>query len=138
MDQDREQLREIVAELQGPRNRLFEMLKPRAMAREGDEPAPLEVVLWKSVRDLDAVTGLLHGRVAEPLDLTRDDEEMQQLLYDLVVKDCFSPLLLDDPGDVFVPPYSPEETGLKVYFEHGRYAELRIMPSGRHWPAANA
>lgn len=45
MDQDREQLREIAAELEGPRNRLFEKLKPLAMAREigreNSEPAPL-------------------------------------------------------------------------------------------------
>ena len=120
-DQDRKQLREIVAELQGSRNRLFEMLKPRATAREGDEPTPLQLVLWKSIRDLDAVTEYLGGTAAEALDLTRNDEEMRELLYDLVVEDCFSPQALDDPGDVFIPPYSPEQAGLKVYFEHGRW-----------------
>jgi hypothetical protein len=128
-DQTREQLLEILAKLQGPRNRLFEMLKPRATARAGAEPTPLDLVLWKSIRDLDAVTGLLRGTLAEALDLTRDDEEMHELLYDLVIEDCFSPQTLDDPGDVFIPPYSPEQAGLKVYFEHGRYADSRIMPS---------
>ena len=66
-----------------------------------------------------------------PLDLARFTEGLRRRLYDRVVRIQFSP-----PDSGF--PYTPDEAGLQVVCLCGRYAELRIMPSGRHWPAANA
>jgi len=40
---------------------------------------------------------------------------------DVVVKDNFMPQAQDDPEDAWVPPYTAEEAGLEVFFEHGRW-----------------
>lgn len=55
------------------------------------------------------------------LDLSRSDDATRQVLYGLVVKDNFLPQELEDPGDIWVPPYTPEEAGLEIYFQNGRW-----------------
>jgi hypothetical protein len=54
-------------------------------------------------------------------DLNRNDETTQQILYDFAVWDYFTPHTLEDTGDITVPRYTPEESGLQVFFEHGRW-----------------
>jgi len=38
-----------------------------------------------------------------------------------VVWEYFTPRALEDAGDFFVPDYTPEECGFRVFFEHGRW-----------------
>lgn len=93
---------------------------------EADDPAvdPLRRDVWQCVQALDDLlrsTRRLTGGI-EPLpDLARNDEETRQRLYSLVVKERFSPYLLSDPGEIYLPARSPEEAGLEVYFLHGRW-----------------
>jgi hypothetical protein len=54
-------------------------------------------------------------------DLAAYSSEMERFLYGLVVKDNFTAKPLDDPGDVWIPPYTPEQAELKVFFERGRW-----------------
>ena len=56
------------------------------------------------------------------LDLSTFSEATRQALYDLAVRDNFKPCEPQaDPDDVWVPPYTAEEAGLEVYFQHGRW-----------------
>ena len=112
---------EFRSQLEGIRQRLFEMLTALAGASgdlEGDsEEAQMCRLLWVCVRELDSF-------LAEPppeVNLTAADAETQQRLYDFVVGVHFTPALTHDPGDVFIPRYTPEEAGLRVYFEKGRW-----------------
>jgi hypothetical protein len=133
--------KEIRNELSGIRRRFLEMLVP-LQTREDVQRDPeseedrLRRALWKAAQELDHL--LNEGKLPEDLDLTTNDPSTQRLLYASVVRDHFSVKLLDDEGDVDVPRHTPEECGLQVFFQYGRYADSRIMPSGRHWPAANA
>ena len=109
------------SQLEGIRRSLFTMLASLAEAaarpEAEDEEAQLRQVLWVCVRELDSY-------LAEPppeVDLTVTDAATQQLLYEFVVGVHFTPALTHDPGDVFLPRYSPEEAGLRVYFEKGRW-----------------
>lgn len=85
--------------------------------------------LEPAVRHLDAVVDdpaparsvAKGGRFPAGLDLHAASEETRQALYDLVVRDNFTPQPDQAPGDAWVPPYSPEQAGLRVYFEHGRW-----------------
>ncbi|HYO11734.1 MAG TPA: hypothetical protein VE685_00890 [Thermoanaerobaculia bacterium] len=61
------------------------------------------------------------GMFPAGLDLHSDSEETRQALYDLVVRDNFTPQRDEAPDDVWVPPYTPEQAGLRVYCEHGRW-----------------
>ncbi|HYN20493.1 MAG TPA: hypothetical protein VE078_06005, partial [Thermoanaerobaculia bacterium] len=81
------------------------------------EEARMRRSLWACVRELDSY-------LTEPppeVDLTAADSATQQRLYDFVVGVHFTPALTHDPGDVFIPRYTPEEAGLRVYFEKGRW-----------------
>jgi hypothetical protein len=71
------------------------------------------------------------------VDLTRATEETRRAVYDIVVVVHFTPTpeelqrAAEDPGDHWVPNYTPEAAGLVVHHCYGRYAESRIMPSCR-------
>ena len=111
-------------ELESRRQRFLELLAP-LQTPEGvtRDPASdherLRRSLWTVVRELDTMLG--DFQVPDDLDLTRDDPETEQTLYALVVRDYFSLHLLDDEGDVHIPLYTPEECGLRVFFEYGRW-----------------
>jgi hypothetical protein len=55
------------------------------------------------------------------LDLDQNDEATQRILYGFAVWEYFIPHALEDSGDITVPRYTPEECGLRVFFEHGRW-----------------
>ena len=116
--------KELREELESRRRRFLELLAP-LQTPEGvtRDPASdherLRRVLWVVVRELDTLLG--DSRVPDDLDLTRDDPETEHTLFALVVRDYFSLHLLDDEGDVHIPLYTPEECGLRVFFEYGRW-----------------
>ena len=56
-----------------------------------------------------------------PLDLTRAGAATHRRLYDHVVQQVFTAKQLEPAGDVWVPPYTPEQAGLKVFFLCGRW-----------------
>ena len=112
---------DTAAELEAMRTRLLEMLAP--LQRSGDSQ-DLDVLafrqaLWSAVRGLESLLRETHEPV--DLDLHRNDEAIRGILYDHVVWGYFTPRALDDPGDMTVPRYTPEECELRVYFEHGRW-----------------
>jgi hypothetical protein len=70
-------------------------------------------------------------------DLTVAGEATQRLLYELVMKDNFTPKPLADPGDVWIPAYTPEAAGLEVVFERGRwFAVWRKLEVPESFPEA--
>ena len=77
--------------------------------------------LKPAVEDLRAAAAYRRSGAAPVLDLTVGSEATQRLLVDLVVKDNFTAKPLADPGDVWTPAYTPEEAGLAVFFERGRW-----------------
>jgi hypothetical protein len=77
--------------------------------------------LKPAAEDLRAAAAYRRGGAAPVLDLTVESEAVQRLLYDLVVKDNFTAKPLADPGDVWTPAYTPEQAGLEVFFERGRW-----------------
>ena len=79
----------------------------------------LRRILWAVTRELDTL--LSEPQVPDDLDLTKDNPATQQTLYALVVRDYFSLHLLDDEGDIDIPRHTPEECGLRVFFEYGRW-----------------
>lgn len=116
--------KEIREELETIRKRFLQMLVPLQTPEDvSRDPASSEErlrrSLWLATRELDAL--LNESRFPADLDLATDDPGTQQLLYDLVVRDYFSLHLLDDEGDIHIPLYTPEECGLHVYFQHGRW-----------------
>jgi hypothetical protein len=74
---------------------------------------------WNRVLELDEqVRRELHGRV----DLSRVDEETEARLYACLVLQYFTPRPLSQPGVVLSPPlYSPQQAGLRVFFERGSW-----------------
>jgi hypothetical protein len=118
---------ETAAELEGMRMRLLEMLAPlqrEGPSPEGKEEDPqdeqvLRQALWSAVRGLEPVLREEHAPV--DLDLDQNDEATQRILYGFAVWEYFIPHALEDSGDITVPRYTPEECGLRVFFEHGRW-----------------
>ena len=112
---------ENAAELEGMRRRLLEMLLP--LQRDEDsqdlDEQVLRQSLWSAVRGLESL--LCQEHEPADLDLHQNDEATRRILYDFVIWDYFTPRALDDPGDITVPRYTPEECGLRVFFEHGRW-----------------
>lgn len=115
---------EIRDELETIRQCLLEMLVP-LQTPEGtnrdsaSDQERLRWALWAAVRDLDPL--LSEAQLPQDVDLTKDDPTVQQLLYALVVRDYFSVRLLADEGDIDVPQHTPEECGLQVFFQFGRW-----------------
>ena len=116
---------ETAAELEGMRTRLLEMLAPL----QSDGPSPggsqdldaqaVRQSLWSAVRGLEPLLREEHAPL--DLDLHQDDETTRQILYDFVAWEYFTPHALEDSGDITVPRYTPEECGLRVFFEYGRW-----------------
>ena len=107
---------EIRTELEAMRLRLLELLLP--LQRPESEES-LRQGLWAAARELESL--LRDAGVPTDLDLTRDDPATQQILLEHVTWEYFQPHALEDPGDVDVPAYTPEECGLRVFFDHGRW-----------------
>lgn len=115
---------EIRGELEAVRHRFLKLLAPlqtpESASRDGStEQERLRRALWAAVKGLDPL--LTEAQVPPDLDLTKDDPATQKILYDFVVREYFSPHLLDDPGDIHLPRYTPEECGLQVFFHLGRW-----------------
>jgi hypothetical protein len=112
---------ETAAELEAMRMRLLKMLAPLQHAEDAQDPdaQAFRQSLWSAVRELESLLREKHEPV--DLDLHQNDEATRQILYDYVIWGYFTPRALDDPGDITVPRYTPEECGLRVYFEHGRW-----------------
>ena len=115
---------EIREELEAVRRRFLELLVPLqtsegASRAASSEEERLRRALWAAVKELDPL--LAEAQVPPDLDLTKADPATQRILHDFVVREYFSPHLLDDPGDVHVPRHTPEECELEVFFQLGRW-----------------
>jgi hypothetical protein len=115
---------EIRDELEAVRRRFLEMLAPLQTPEGASRDAStgqerLRRALWAAVKELDPL--LTEAQIPPDVDLTRDDPGTQKVLHDFVVREYFSPHLLDDPGDIHVPGYTPEECELRVFFQYGRW-----------------
>lgn len=113
--------KETAAELEAMRIRLLEMLVPlqRDEASQDLDEQVLRQSLWSAVHELEP---MLRDELAPvDLDLNQNEEAKRQILYDFVVWDYFTPHALEDSGEITVPCHTPEECGLRVYFEHGRW-----------------
>ena len=116
--------REIREELEAVRSRFLKLLAslqpPAGASREASsDQESLRRALWEAVMGLDPL--LAEEQIPPDLDLTKDDPATQRILYDFVVREYFSPQLLDDPGDIHVPDHTPEECELRVFFQFGRW-----------------
>ena len=116
--------REIREELEAVRRRFLTLLAPlqtpEGASREpSSNPERLRRALWSAVKELDPL--LSEAQVPPDLDLTKDDPATQRILHDFVVREYFSPHVLDDPGDVHMPRNTPEECELQVFFQLGRW-----------------
>jgi hypothetical protein len=115
---------DIRDELEAVRQRFLRLLVP-LQPPEGEDgdtlagPEPLRLALWTAVKALDPL--LEEAQLPPDLDLTSDDPDIRQALRDYVVREYFSLRVLEDPGDVHVPAYTPESCDLRVYFQHGRW-----------------
>lgn len=114
------------AALERIRLSLLKMLVPLAESLEGkddsskpiDDQALLEA-LWSAANALDPV--VRDARMPAGVDLNREDEAIRKALHDFVVWDHFTPRTLEDTCDFSVPRHTPEESSLRVFFEHGRW-----------------
>ncbi len=93
---------------------------------------------WNRILEMGAeVRKELQGRV----DLSRVDKETEEQLYACVVLEHFTPRPLAEPGAVLSPPlYSPQQAGLRVFFESGswhaawtRLEEPLFQPAEQRW-----
>jgi len=111
---------EILNELATIRQKLFATLVSLGVDKLDAETkgfeASLRRALWHCVRGLDPLL-----RTEPDVDLTKGDTTTQQVLYSYVLRAYFSPQLLGDPGDVFIPDYDADQAALRVFFEHGRW-----------------
>jgi hypothetical protein len=74
------------------------------------------------IRDL--LDAARRARDRSPLfgcDLTTENEATRRAIYELVVAESFTRKPLDPPDDVWEPPYTPEQAGLEVVFQWGRW-----------------
>ena len=118
---------ETAAELEAMRRRLLEMLAPLQRPEDSQDvdEQVLRQSLWTAVRGLESMLRDEHDPV--DLDLNRNDEATRLILYDYVIWGYFTPRALDDAGYMTLPRYTPEECGLRVYFEHGRWFVTWLM-----------
>ena len=116
--------REIREELEAVRRRFLNLLAPLQTPEGASRDASsdqerLRCALWAAVKGLDPL--LTEAQIPPDLDLTKNDPATQKILYDFVVREYFSPHLLDDPGDIYMPRHTPEECELEVFFQLGRW-----------------
>jgi hypothetical protein len=63
------------------------------------------------------------------LDLTADEETIRPVVYALVVKDQFTARPSEEePREILLPPYTPEQVGLQVWKLHGRWFAWWLKP----------
>lgn len=68
-----------------------------------------------------------HRTPSRPIDLTKVTEATRRALYDAAVEDHFTPTPEEieraaaEPEDFWVPDYGPDEAGLVVYRQQGRW-----------------
>jgi hypothetical protein len=82
-----------------------------------------------SIRDLGAAAAYRPGRsrhrsgqpLARQLGLSTFSEETRRALYEIVVRDNFTPRQLDGSEDLWSPPYTGEQAGVEVFWSHGRW-----------------
>jgi hypothetical protein len=93
---------------------------------------------WENLLQLqERVRAELHGKV----DFARIDQETADRLYACVVFEYFTPCPLADLGVVrSAPLYSPQQAGLRVFFENGswyatwtRLEEALFQPVEQRW-----
>jgi hypothetical protein len=112
MAKPKKKFAQLRGELAETRQRLFDMLAPLAVSdlppTDTSEQALLRRTLWSCVRALDELLDEPEAEAEAAVDLTRGDEATQRILYARVLKDYFSPALLDDAGCVDIPSYTPE------------------------------
>lgn len=114
---------QTATELENIRLYMLEMLV--ALVREGPAESAdaaqqeLREVLWSTAHSLYPL--LRDHRIPAGVNLDRKDEGTREALYDFVVWDYFTPRTLEDNGDINVPRHTPEECGLQVFFEYGRW-----------------
>lgn len=115
---------QTATELEKIRLRMLEMLVP--LVREGPSSESgdaaqqeLREVLWSAAHSLYPL--LRDYFIPAGVNLDQEDEATWKSLYDFVVWDYFTPRTLEDSGDINVPRHMPEECGLKVFFEYGRW-----------------
>jgi hypothetical protein len=115
---------ETAAELEGMRTRLLEMLVPLQSEGKDEDSQDLDrqvlrQSLWSAALALDTL--LRDEHAPDDLDLDQNDDALRQILYGFVAWEYFTPHALADSGDISVPRHTPEESGLRVFFEHGRW-----------------
>src|SRR5436305_5276085 len=72
-----------------------------------------------------------------PPDLDRVDAATHRRLYDHVVQQVFTAKQLEPAGDVWVPRYTPQQAGLKVFFLYGRWLATWLpLETPRDLPAS--
>jgi hypothetical protein len=144
LDAARERLHKIAGVIIEKREELLEVRRRLPYSRLESSPEDLDAdpsvatemravigcvvqdYLTAAARDLHAAADYQparrkNGMARAGLDLHSDSEETRRALYDLVVRDNFTPKGPEDLEGESFPPYTPEEAGLKVYFEHGRW-----------------
>ena len=63
------------------------------------------------------------------LDLSADEETMRPVVYALVVKDQFTARPSEEePGEISLSPYTPEQVSLQVWKLHGRWFAWWLKP----------
>jgi predicted flap endonuclease-1-like 5' DNA nuclease len=107
---------EARTELEAVYRRLLELLAP-LQTREGPSEERLRLALWNAARELEP----LANEAPAGLDLTRNEPAIGEALYSYIVRQHFAPRLLDDPGNIHIPSYTPEKARLRVFREHGRW-----------------
>jgi len=125
-------LSQQTAELERIRLRLIEMLAPLTQEGPSSESSQaagdqvLRQTLWSAAHALDP--HLREEHMPAGVDLDRNDEGTQKILYDFVVFDYFTPRTLEDAGDISVPRHTPEECDLSVFFQYGRWFVTWLNP----------
>ncbi len=100
-------------EPQAPQYPRLAKLREAAVYRP-DRQGSLEVGPGPAVKDVES----------RELNLDVFHESTRRALYDVVVRDNFTERALDpeaDPPEVWVPPYTPDEAQLEVFFLLGRW-----------------
>jgi hypothetical protein len=104
------------AEVEAVYRRLLELLAP-LQTREGPSEERLRLALWNAARELESLV----DEAPAGLDLTRNEPAIGEALRSYIVRQHFALRLLDDPGDIYIPSYTPEKGQLRVFQEHGRW-----------------
>lgn len=102
---------------------LMKMLAPLQQRKDPDAPTAgvdkMRDFLWAAYRDADVLLDdLLKPR---DLDLDTDDPATAREIEEFVVWSFFSHHPSGDPWEILMPQFTPEQGGLKVFYQHGRW-----------------